>query len=183
MNQYFILFSLGFFTFFSSTLGLSSVQSVQPFIMTNATTCPTCLVVKTSISIQNTFPWLFNNPNTRFFYTKTDSRGWPIYQHISGQNILYYLHFYDEGIFYNGFYVINDLETGYVESDGLSTNTYLVRIFSITCTFMMREFSIMASMLSTILKLAMLKVMDVCLYTTLTLMTVLMILEGIGTTG
>merc|ERR1719495_1201492 len=86
MNQHFILFSLGLFTFFSSTLGLSPVQSVQPFIMTNATTCPTCLVVKTSISIQNTFPWLFNNPNTRFFY--------------------------------NGFYVINDLETGYVESDG-----------------------------------------------------------------
>ena len=118
MNNRFILFSLGFFALLSSTLGVSPLQSVQPFIMTNATTCPTCLVVKTSISIQNTFPWLFNNPNTRFFYTKTDSRGWPIYQHISGQNILYYLHFYDEGIFYNGFYVINDLETGYVESDG-----------------------------------------------------------------
>merc|ERR1712215_46934 len=82
------------------------------------TTCPTCLLVRSSTNIQNSIPWLFNNPNTKFYYMRTDSRMWPIYQHSFGQNGLYYLHFYDEGLFYDGFYVVNDLETGYVEEDG-----------------------------------------------------------------
>ena len=112
-------------TMFSSVLSLSTpLQAVskttqkEPLTLTNATSCPTCLTVKTSTNIQNTFPWLFNNPQAKFFYSKTDSRGWPIYQYISGQNILYYIHFYDEGLFYDGFYVINDLETEYVEEEG-----------------------------------------------------------------
>ena len=30
----------------------------------------------------------------------------------------YYLHYYDEGLFYNGFWVVNDLETGFIETEG-----------------------------------------------------------------
>merc|ERR1711892_1459426 len=118
-------FLLVLLTFFSSVISLSSPlnkvsknNEKEPLSMMNATSCPSCLLVKSSMNIQNTFPWLFNNPNAGFFYSKTDSRGWPIYQHISGQNIVYYIHFYDEGLFYDGFYVINDLETGYVEDEG-----------------------------------------------------------------
>merc|ERR1711936_5780 len=36
----------------------------------------------------------------------------------NGQTLTYYLHFYDEGLLYNGFWVVNDLETGYVETEG-----------------------------------------------------------------
>ena len=46
----------------------------------------------------------------RFVYTYTDGRGWPTYQYINSQSEVIYLHFYDEGLFYDGFYVINDLE-------------------------------------------------------------------------
>jgi len=120
MFSYLILFSL-----FSYGMSISSPlhkisenYAKEPHSKANATTCPTCLLVKSSFNIQNSFPWLFNNPNTKFFYSKTDSRGWPIYQYISSQNIVYYIHFYDEGLFYDGFYVINDLETDYVEAEG-----------------------------------------------------------------
>merc|ERR1712200_57995 len=64
------------------------------------------------------FPWLCNNNNARFQYTYTDGRGWPTYQYLNSQHQVMYLHFYDEGLFYDGFYVINDLETGYEEVDG-----------------------------------------------------------------
>ena len=46
----------------------------------------------------------------RFVYTYTDGRGWPTYQYVNSQGDVIYLHFYDEGLFYDGFYVINDLE-------------------------------------------------------------------------
>ena len=46
----------------------------------------------------------------RFVYTYTDGRGWPTYQYINSQSEVIYLHFYDEGLFYDGFYVINDME-------------------------------------------------------------------------
>ena len=46
----------------------------------------------------------------RFVYTYTDGRGWPTYQYVNSQGEVIYLHFYDEGLFYDGFYVINDLE-------------------------------------------------------------------------
>ena len=49
---------------------------------------------------------------SRFQYTHTDGRGWPTYQYINPQHQAIYLHFYDEGLFYDGFYVINDLEVG-----------------------------------------------------------------------
>merc|ERR1711915_455793 len=46
-----------------------------------------------------------------------DDRGWPVYQYFyNGQPM--WLHFYDEGLFYDGFYIINDLEDGYEEADG-----------------------------------------------------------------
>ena len=111
-------------------LGVNSVLALAatgPKLGTNQTTCPTCLLVKSSYNTQNVFPWLFNNDNTRqdsqslpgvismqvyprFVYTYTDGRGWPTYQYVNSQGEVIYLHFYDEGLFYDGFYVINDLE-------------------------------------------------------------------------
>jgi len=64
---------------------------------------------------------LINNKNARFAYVRTDSEGFSSYSYqriYNGQTLLYYLHFYDEGLFYNGFWVVNDLETGYVEAEG-----------------------------------------------------------------
>merc|ERR1719250_336031 len=85
MFSYLILFSL--FSFGMSLPSplhkISENYAKEPHSKANATTCPTCLLVKSSFNIQNSFPWLFNNPNTKFFYSKTDSRGWPIYQYIS----------------------------------------------------------------------------------------------------
>ena len=52
---------------------------------------------------------------------RTDSEGYATYSYTrsyNGQTLTYYLHFYDEGLFYNGFWVVNDLETGYVETTG-----------------------------------------------------------------
>ena len=57
----------------------------------------------------------------RFAYVRTDSEGYATYSYTrsyNGQTLTYYLHFYDEGLFYNGFWVVNDLETGYVETEG-----------------------------------------------------------------
>ena len=57
----------------------------------------------------------------RFAYVRTDSEGFSSYSYqriYNGQTLLYYLHFYDEGLFYNGFWVVNDLETGYIETEG-----------------------------------------------------------------
>ena len=57
----------------------------------------------------------------RFAYVRTDSEGYATYSYTrsyNGQTLTYYLHFYDEGLFYNGFWVVNDLETGYVETSG-----------------------------------------------------------------
>merc|ERR1719348_2884178 len=84
----------------------------------NATNCPTCLLVKSSSTVQPNFPWLFNNQQARFNYMRTDADGYAVYQYIGGQGNVYYLHFYDEGFFYNGFWVINDLEDGYQEVEG-----------------------------------------------------------------
>ena len=52
---------------------------------------------------------------------RTDSEGYATYSYTrsyNGQTLTYYLHFYDEGLFYNGFWVVNDLETGFVETEG-----------------------------------------------------------------
>ena len=43
---------------------LGSVLAV-PQLGTDQTTCPTCLLVKSSANSQNIFPWLFNNNNAR----------------------------------------------------------------------------------------------------------------------
>ena len=120
-------FFLVFINFFSLTISLYSSASLhnnsvndegKPFTMANSSSCPTCLLVKSSTNTQTTFPWLFNNDKTRFLYTKTDINGWPVYEYIFTQTFKYYLHFYDEGLFYDGFYVINDLEDEYVEIEG-----------------------------------------------------------------
>merc|ERR1712235_218556 len=58
-----------------------------------------------------------NNNNARFLYARTDGDDYPVYEYIYN-NKPYWFHFYDEGLFYDGFYVINDLEEGYEESDG-----------------------------------------------------------------
>ena len=72
----------------------------------------------------------------RFAYVRTDSEGFSSYSYqriYNGQTLLYYLHFYDEGLFYNGFWVVNDLETGYVEAEDRvfvynSENDYCVEV-------------------------------------------------------
>ena len=72
----------------------------------------------------------------RFAYVRTDSEGFSSYSYqriYNGQTLLYFLHFYDEGLFYNGFWVVNDLETGYVETEGRvfvynSENDYCVEV-------------------------------------------------------
>ena len=81
----------------------------EPSMRSNATSCPTCLLAKSSTTTQNVFPWLFNNNNARFMYSRTDDRGWPVYQYFYNGKPMW-LHFYDEGLFYDGFYIINDLE-------------------------------------------------------------------------
>ena len=86
----------------------------EPRLLSNATTCPTCLLAKSSATTQSVFPWLFNNNNARFMYVRTDDRGWPVYQYFYNGKPMW-LHFYDEGLFYDGFYIINDLEvSGYI---------------------------------------------------------------------
>merc|ERR1712037_715241 len=66
---------------------------------THASSCTRFLCVKDGSSSSNgVYPWLINSYN--------------------GQTLTYYLHFYDEGLFYNGFWVVNDLGTGYVETSG-----------------------------------------------------------------
>ena len=86
----------------------------EPRLRSNATTCPTCVLAKSSTATQSVFPWLFNNNNARFMYVRTDDEGWPVYQY-NYNNKPMWLHFYDEGLFYDGFYIINDLEvSGYI---------------------------------------------------------------------
>ena len=63
----------------------------------------------------------FSSVSTRFAYVRTDSEGKASYtytRNYNGQTLNYYLHYYDEGLFYNGFWVVNDLETGYIETEG-----------------------------------------------------------------
>merc|ERR1711872_490836 len=90
--------------------------------LTLASSCQRFLCVRDGSSSSNgVYPWLINNNNARFAYVRTDSEGFATYSYqrsYNGQTLNYYLHFYDEGVFYNGFWVVNDLETGYVESPG-----------------------------------------------------------------
>merc|ERR1712110_239809 len=86
-----------------------------------ATDCALFLCIRDGSTTNSTYPWLINNKNARFAYTRTDGEGYSSYSYqriYNGQTLTYYLHFYDEGLFYNGFWVVNDLETGYVETEG-----------------------------------------------------------------
>merc|ERR1711971_1391961 len=83
----------------------------EPRMRSNATSCPTCVLAKSSSTTQSVFPWLFNNNNARFMYARTDDEGWPVYQYFYNGKPMW-LPFYDE------FYIINDLEDGYEEADG-----------------------------------------------------------------
>merc|ERR1711971_836526 len=86
-----------------------------------ATECALFLCIRDGSATNSTYPWLINNKNARFAYVRTDSEGFSSYSYqriYAGQTLLYYLHFYDEGLFYNGFWVVNDLETGFVETEG-----------------------------------------------------------------
>merc|ERR1711915_1082377 len=94
--------------FISSSLALNipslEVVEVSPeeHVSSNQTTCPACLQIKSSNTVQNNYPWLFNN--ARFMYTRTDDRGWPVYQYYdNSQQRTLWLHFYDEGLFYDGY--------------------------------------------------------------------------------
>merc|ERR1712080_568023 len=84
-----------------------------------ATNCALFLCIRDGSTTNSVYPWLINNKNARFSYVRTDDEGYSSYSYqriYNGQTLLYYLHFYDEGLFYNGFWVVNDLETGYVET-------------------------------------------------------------------
>merc|ERR1711935_586464 len=97
---------------------LPSLPVAAPKVSSNATSCPICILVKSSTTVQTAAPWLFNNQQARFNYMRTDEDDYAVYQYIGGQGMVYYLHFYDEGFFYNGFWVINDMEIGYQEENG-----------------------------------------------------------------
>merc|ERR1719249_191881 len=102
---------------------LSLVSPLKAFNnSTLASSCQRFLCVRDGSSSSNgVYPWLINNNNARFAYVRTDSEGFATYSYqrfYNGQTLNYYLHFYDEGLFYNGFWVVNDLETGYVETTG-----------------------------------------------------------------
>merc|ERR1711892_61956 len=96
-------------TFLTPIMGMQTSNGTR--------SCPTCLLVKGSQTAQSSAPWLFNNDNAKFRFLRTDGEGKPAYVYIATNNI-YYIHYYDEGFFYDGFYVVNDSETGYVEGDG-----------------------------------------------------------------
>ena len=64
---------------------------------------------------------IFKYQYPRFIYSRTDGDGYASYSYIHnhlGQDTAYYLHFYDEGLFYNGFWVVNDSPTQYTEQEG-----------------------------------------------------------------
>ena len=80
--------------------------------------CKMCIRLFSTV---NTIRNQDQNSLSRFAYVRTDSEGYATYSYTrsyNGQTLQYYLHFYDEGVFYNGFWVVNDLETGYVETTG-----------------------------------------------------------------
>ena len=104
---------------------VAKARDSEPSMRSNATTCPSCLLAKSSSATQSVFPWLFNNNNARFMYARTDDEGWPVYQYFYNGKPMW-LHFYDEGLFYDGFYIINDLEvSGYIMRVSCFDNIFL----------------------------------------------------------
>ncbi|XP_023337506.1 uncharacterized protein LOC111708382 [Eurytemora carolleeae] len=90
--------------------------------------CDACLIIKSSSSsVSGIFPWLFNN--AKFYFSNFDGYGYPVYQTNVGSNN-YYLHFYDEGIFYDGFWVVNDSAGNYIEETG---KVFIYNTHSYTC--------------------------------------------------
>ena len=89
---------------------------------------------------------------------RTDDRGWPVYNFVNNNLETMWLHFYDEGLFYDGFYVINDLEVSFLIT------------FSRTKMIM-------------IPRMGMLRLMDECSSITLTVMIVWRTLVETGITG
>merc|ERR1712080_400785 len=85
-----------------------------------STTCTSHLCIRDTSST-NIYPWLINNVQAKFIYVRTDSIDYAVYRYLrqyNGQTLTYWLHMYDEVIFYNGFWVVNDLEDGYEEVEG-----------------------------------------------------------------
>ena len=64
-------------------------------------------------------------------YAYTDQEGWPVYQYFyqNGQGITLWLHFYDEGLFYDGFYVINTSEVWGKRMDTKTKYFFIHQIF------------------------------------------------------
>merc|ERR1719334_1461880 len=84
-------------------------------------TCPTHLCIRDTSNMTNIYPWLINNVQAKFIYIRTDNIDYAVYRflrHYNDKTFTYWLHMYDEGIFYNGFWVVNDLEDGYADVDG-----------------------------------------------------------------
>merc|ERR1712080_764701 len=119
------MLSLSLLLLFSSTwaLNFNPIYLIDPSPVDSSntsTTCPSHLCIRDTSST-NIYPWLINNVQAKFIYVRTDSIDYAVYRFLrqyNGQTLTYWLHMYDEGIFYNGFWVVNDLEDGYEEVEG-----------------------------------------------------------------
>merc|ERR1712080_206920 len=77
--------------------------------------CANCVILSsTGDSTVERYPWLFNA--AKFYYYRSHDDGYRSYQwqgKINGENNILYLHFYDEGFLYDGFWVVNYDEDDY----------------------------------------------------------------------
>merc|ERR1711915_167247 len=79
--------------------------------------CSACLMVTSSSnSVSSSTPWLYNS--AQFWFSHIDSEGYRVFQANVPPTSVYYLHFYDEGLFYDGFWVVNDTPGQYIEESG-----------------------------------------------------------------
>jgi len=79
--------------------------------------CLPCLHFNTSLSnVSATMPWLYDQ-STRFLLKYFDDRGYGVYQATVDSRV-YFLHFYDEGDLFDGFWVVNDAPGLYIEEEG-----------------------------------------------------------------
>merc|ERR1739842_95641 len=93
---------------------LTPIMAMQTNINNGTRSCDRCVMLNGGSSATAAYPWLFNK--APFQYSKTDSDGYPVYQFQNS----YYIHFYDEGFWYDGFYVVSNSPTGYHEGTGWS---------------------------------------------------------------
>merc|ERR1712098_978779 len=120
----------------TSALNINPINLISPRSVDTSnttTTCPSHLCIRDTSTSTNVYPWLINNVQAKFQYVRTDSIDYAVYRFLrpfNGQTLTYWLHMYDEGIFYNGFWVVNDLEDGYEEltAESLSTTRKMTNV-------------------------------------------------------